>query len=117
MLVTLEARAREIFSAEGLRWPGLFIISGFRSQRLQAGINPAAPFSLHTFCPSLAVNLRVGDFAASLTPEFWPFLATIWKAMGGRWGGDFRPKPDVNHFEMPAVTVAAVRRAATAAVA
>lgn len=117
MLLSLEARAQEIFSAQGIRWPGLFIISGYRSARLQAELNPAAPLSLHRFCPSLAVNLRVADISASLTPTFWPFLGTIWKAMGGRWGGDFRPEPDVNHFELPAVTVAAVRRAAAAGVA
>lgn len=104
MLVSLEARAHELFSAEGIRWPGIFIISGYRSRTLQARLNPTVPQSKHTLCPSLAADLRVGDFAASLTREIWPVLGTIWKTMGGRWGGDFR-QPDPNHFELPTITV------------
>jgi len=100
MLVRLEARAAAIFSAEGLRWPGIFIISGHRSAAKQAFVNPSVPSSLHTRCPSLAVDLRVGDTPASTTAtEVWGFLGTLWKALGGRWGGDFRPRPDFNHFE------------------
>ena len=100
MLVALETRATQIFSAEGVRWPGIFIISGYRSPNLQAQVNPAASRSRHMFCPSLAADLRVGNLPASTTPtEFWAFLGTIWKTMGGRWGGDFRT-PDVNHFDI-----------------
>ena len=100
MLVSLEGRAAAIFSAEGLRWPGLFIISGHRTSGQQAEVNPTVPQSLHTQCPSLAADLRVGDVPASTTAtEVWAFLGTLWKAIGGRWGGDFRPKPDFNHFE------------------
>jgi len=106
MLIRLEARATEIFSAEGLRWPGVFVISGHRSPTLQAVVNPSVPGSLHTRCPSMAVDLRVGDAPASTTAtEVWVFLGTLWKALGGRWGGDFRPRPDYNHFE--ALTVRA----------
>lgn len=97
MLIALEARATQIFSAEGLRWPGIWIISGFRSQGLQAVVNPSAPRSLHTRCPSLAADLRVGDMPASTTPDFWRFLGTLWKALGGKWGGDFG---DDNHFSI-----------------
>ena len=99
MLVALEDRATRIFSAEGLRWPGLYIISGHRSKRRQLAVNPSAPNSRHTLCPSMAADLRVGDLPASTTPDFWRFLGTLWKAMGGRWGGDFKPQPDPNHFE------------------
>ena len=100
MLVVLEGRAAAIFSAEGLRWPGIFVISGHRSAARQAEINPTVPRSLHTQCPSLAADLRVGDTPASTTAtEVWSFLGTLWKAIGGRWGGDFRPEPDFNHFE------------------
>ena len=106
MLVRLEGRAAAIFSAEGLRWPGIFVISGHRSAARQAEVNPTVPRSLHTQCPSLAADLRVGDTPASTTAtEVWAFLGTLWKALGGRWGGDFRPKPDYNHFE--ALTVRA----------
>ena len=106
MLVLLEGRAAAIFSAEGLRWPGIFVISGHRSATRQAEVNPSLPGSLHRQCPSLAADLRVGDTPASTTAvEVWGFLGTLWKALGGRWGGDFRPKPDYNHFE--ALTVRA----------
>ena len=106
MLVALEAEATRQFSAQGFRWPGLWIISGYRSPRLQLDVNPLAPNSLHTRCPSLAVDLRVGDLPASLTPlEFWEFLGRIWGILGGRWGGRFTP-PDVNHFDLRALDVA-----------
>jgi len=105
MLVRLDGRARAIFSAEGLRWPGIFIISGHRTSARQARVNPTVPRSLHTQCPSLAADLRVGDAPASTTAtEVWAFLGTLWKALGGRWGGDFRPEPDFNHFEALTVT-------------
>ena len=112
LLVVLERRAAEIFSSQGLRWPGLWIISGYRSARLQASINPDVPDSLHTRCPSLAADLRVGNLAASVTPDFWPFVGQIWKGLGGRWGGDFKPTPDVNHFALPSVGVGPVVLAA-----
>lgn len=51
---------------------------------------------------SLAVDLRVGDIPAGVTPlELFGFLATGWKLIvpGGRWGGDFK-RPDVNHYDM-----------------
>jgi len=100
MLVALEAQATSIFSAEGIRWPGIFIISGFRSAEKQAGVNPFAPRSGHTYCPAVAADLRVGNLPASTTPiEFWRFLGSLWKAQGGRWGGDFT-EPDVNHFDI-----------------
>ncbi len=99
-LGTLDRRAADVFSAEGLRWPGVFVISGYRSAARQAAINPSAPQSLHTRCPALAVDLRVGDFPASTTPlDLWAVLGTIWKTLGGRWGGDFRPI-DPNHFDL-----------------
>ena len=111
MLVRLDADAAGRFSAEGFRWPGLFIISGFRSRLLQAEINPAAPNSLHTRCPSLAADLRVGDQPASLTPpELWAALGRRWSTLGGRWGGTFTP-PDPNHFDLIALDIGAGRPA------
>ena len=99
MVVTLDQRAAAAFATQGLRWPGLWIISGFRPAVLQASLNPLVRRSRHTRCPSMAIDLRVGDFPASTTPvEVWATLGGIWKTLGGRWGGDFRD-PDVNHFE------------------
>ena len=89
-------------SSGRLRWPGLWIISGHRSPSLQNQLNPAAPRSLHTDCPSLAVDVRVGNQPASLTsPEVWAWLGNRWKFRnpGWRWGGDFRNNYDPNHFD------------------
>jgi len=102
---------REIARA-GLRWPGLWIISGWRSTTRQAEINPNSPDSLHTRCPSLAAGLRGGHL-----PEFggqnaiWELLGGRWKLVGGRWGGDFTGPPgfkdisginrrEQNHFDL-----------------
>ncbi len=105
MLVRLDQWAAGQFSSQGLRWPGLFIISGHRSPLLQAEINPLAPASLHTRCPSLAADLRVGDLPASLTGiEIWHFLGQGWGLLGGRWGGSFSP-PDNNHFDLPSLSL------------
>ncbi len=96
-----------------LRWQGLTVISGHRSRSLQAEINPLAPRSLHTRCPALAVDLRVGNKPASTTPvEVWALLGQRWKlTTGGRWGGDFRSGcksrlgeicvSEANHFDLP----------------
>ena len=97
MVVALQERARDAFASQGVRFPGLWVISGWRSRTRQAAINPLAPDSRHTLCPSMAVDLRVGDLPASTTPtEIWATLGGIWKSLGGRWGGEFG---DPNHFE------------------
>lgn len=106
MLVELDAQATRQFSAQGFRWPGLFVISGYRSPALQLDVNPLAPNSLHTRCPSLAADLRVGDLPASLTPRnFWSLLGEAWERLGGRWGGRFTPE-DLNHFDLKALDLA-----------
>jgi len=85
-------------AAEGVRWPGAYIISGYRTATEQEAVNPSEPLSLHRRCPALAVDLRVGDTPASLTPfDTWGELGAIWKNLGGGWGGDFAV-PDLNHF-------------------
>lgn len=106
-LVDLDGKVGAIFSAQGLRWPGLSIISGFRSHQKQAALNPDAPDSYHTRCPALAVDLRVGDAPARTTPfELWAVVGQQWKLLGGRWGGDFA-EPDPNHFDFPALAIMA----------
>ena len=105
MLVGLDGRAARELSSPGFRWPGLFVISGHRSRILQSEVNPLAPKSLHTRCPSLAADLRVGDIPASVTPfALWAKLGRMWSTMGGRWGGTFRP-PDPNHFDLFALAI------------
>lgn len=103
MLYTLEAWARENLSSQGLRWPGLYIISGARSRPVPGAWDPTAPAataSLHLECPSLAADLRVGGTPATLTPpSVWGALGSAWERLGGRWGGRFDP-PDWNHFDL-----------------
>jgi len=108
MLQALDRWAFERFAREGIRWPGLRIISGHRSEESQANINPDAPDSLHRRCPSLAVDLRVGSVEGLSSDAEWELLGGRWKAMGGRWGGDFSPGKDItgvnraeqNHFDL-----------------
>jgi len=102
-IVEVEDVATRAFSAEGIRWPGLYILSGHRTEGQQADANPFNPASHHRCCPSLAVDLRVADIAASLTPRgVWQFVADLFEAQGVRWGGDFSDPElqsrELNHF-------------------
>jgi len=100
MLVRLEAKARAEFDALGIRWPGLRIISGFRSSEHQAQLNPAVTQSYHTRCPSLAADLRLGaDPPVGDLSNIWAIIGGMWELMGGRWGGRFST-PDPNHFDL-----------------
>lgn len=102
MLVRLEAEARRQFDAGGIRWPGLRIISGFRTSEHQAQLNPAVTQSYHTRCPSLAADLRLGaDPPVGDLTNIWAILGGIWELMGGRWGGRFQ-QADLNHFDLGA---------------
>jgi len=89
-LVETETVATRFFSAQGARWPGISIISGHRSKEQQAEANPRNPASHHRCCPSLAVDIRVGDLPASLTPpQFFEFVANGLSVYDIKWGGDF----------------------------
>jgi len=95
MVVRLEQQASREF---GRWWPGLWVISGHRNPTYNAQVG-GAPNSLHTACPSLAVDLRVGNVAGLSNPEVWAILGGMWRLMGGRWGGTFST-PDLNHFDL-----------------
>jgi len=90
-LVALDRWQKGRFAAAGLLGPSLWIISGHRSTERQAEVNPDAPNSLHTRCPSLAVDLRLGQNDPLLTvPQVWAILGGRWKlTTAGRWGGNF----------------------------
>lgn len=99
-LLLLDQWSAAELSAEGVRWAGLYIISGYRSPSVQIIVNPSAPRSLHTYCPSLAADLRVANEPAFHTLiQTWYALGQRWEFMGHRWGGRFRP-PDLNHFDL-----------------
>lgn len=99
-LIRLDTWAGDESARAGLVWPGLWIISGNRSPASQFDLNPESPGSLHTRCPSLAADLRIGNVPASISTEVqWTWLGARWKWIGGRWGGDFDP-PDLNHFDL-----------------
>lgn len=110
MIVALDAWADQGFRdprIPWLAWPGLYILSGYRTASQQADVNPDVPNSLHRRCPSLAVDLRVGNVYGLSSNAIWELLGGRWKAMGGRWGGDFDPGKDItgvnrreqNHFD------------------
>jgi len=100
MLQALDRWGDQQVTRAGFRWPGLFIISGHRTGEMQAEVGPDSPASLHTRCPSLAVDLRVGNVQASVTGDaIWDWLGARWALMGGRWGGRFS-KRDENHFDL-----------------
>jgi len=98
MLVRLEQQAARGF---GRYWPGLYIISGYRSPSHNADVG-GVPGSFHTACPSLAADLRVGNVAGLGSDEVWAILGGMWRLAGGKWGGTFSP-PDPNHFDIGGV--------------
>jgi len=102
-LVLVAALAKGLAAAEGFRWPGLYIISGYRTAAQQREVNPSFPASKHTRCPALAADLRIGDYPASVTPvEIWAFVGRLWRDTGGIWRGD-TIDDERNHFEDPDV--------------
>jgi hypothetical protein len=89
-LVALNAWAVRTAAAEGIRWPGVYIISGYRTRTMQASLNPDSPNSRHTACPSLAADLRVGSVPTGTTGDaILDWLGAKWILMGFRWGGMF----------------------------
>lgn len=97
-LVELDDVAARSYATERFRWPGLYIISGYRTRGEQARVNPFNEESHHRCCPALAADLRLDDIPASNTPvSVWEELGLFWKVLGGEWGGDFE-SPDLNHF-------------------
>jgi len=111
LIQALDRWAAEEIARTGLRWPGLHIISGHRSEEMQANLNPDAPLSLHRRCPALAIDLRLGTLAGLEPDSIWELLGARWRLMGGRWGGNFSPGKDIfgvnreeqNHFDLGSI--------------
>jgi len=97
-LVRLEEQAS---SELGRYWPGIYVISGYRSPAHNAEVG-GVPNSFHLSCPSLAVDLRVGNVAGLPDGEVMAILGGMWRLMGGKWGGTFRD-PSPNHFDIGGV--------------
>jgi len=81
--------------------PPLFIFSGYRTEAHNADVGGVAN-SLHTRCPALAVDLRVGSVAGLPDDEIQAILGGKWRLMGGRWGGTFSD-PSPHHFDIGGV--------------
>jgi len=90
-LVALNRWQKERFAASGFRGPDLWIVSGYRTPERNSQLPGAAENSLHTSCPAMAVDLRLGQSDGRLTPlEVWAILGGRWRlTTGGRWGGNF----------------------------
>jgi len=106
LLQELDRWAAGRFAELGLRWFGISIISGYRSKARQARENPDAPDSLHTTCPALAVDLRMGNLRGVEADTVWEWLGAQWQVLGGRWGGGFTGglpgvnRREQNHFDL-----------------
>jgi len=99
MLWSLEQSAHTDFDNAGpigIPYPGLFILSGFRTEEENDRVG-GAENSRHLICPSQAVDLRFGSVAGASAPAIWAYFGAKWKLLGGRWGGDFG---DENHFDL-----------------
>lgn len=104
----VEDLAERSAAISGIPWPGLFILSGHRTANQQAEVNPFSEASHHRCCPSLAVDLRVGDIPVSITPRpVWEEVANFFSVFEVRWGGDFSDpelaSAELNHFYLPGV--------------
>lgn len=102
------------------------IISGLRSRSQQAALatstarsTPAAPAGLSKHEVGFAhdVDLTTDAGRPIYTPAQLERLGVLWEQLGGRWGGRFKPTPDLNHFEAPEprATLAAYRNVMLAA--
>jgi hypothetical protein len=69
--------------------PTVLIISGYRTESHQAGLNPSVTRSCHVQCPSLAVDLRLGTTPGLIGDEVYSIYGVYWQTLGGRWGGNF----------------------------
>lgn len=93
MLVQMVGDLSLRFAAPRLRRlsiaPTVLIISGYRSEARQAGLNPSVTRSCHVQCPSMAVDLRLGTTPGLIGDEVYSIYGVYWQTLGGRWGGNF----------------------------
>lgn len=111
MLVALESWASVTIVNAAVRyslpyfiWPGIFIISAQRSIEHNRNVG-GVEGSLHTLCPSPAVDIRVGAVATGdAANPMLDWLGARWMQMGGRWGGLFTDHPNKGHLDLgPAI--------------
>lgn len=55
--------------------------------------------SLHLSKLAIDLNLFIKGVYQAGTPAYKP-LGDYWKSIGGSWGGDFKSRPDGNHFSL-----------------
>jgi hypothetical protein len=86
--------------------PGYSVVGG-QLQRTQAEANANAASgagisnSLHIKCLAIDLMLFIGG-AYKTKSEEYQLLGDKWKSMHSlcRWGGDFKTRPDGNHFSL-----------------
>lgn len=96
-LLKLDGWASTEFQKVGMiPYPGLRVISGFRTRQQNQSVG-GAPDSRHLTCPSTAVDLQFGSVAGISDQMIWAWFGARWQWLGGRWGGEF---DDPNHFDL-----------------
>jgi len=80
------------------------VVSAYRTAAEQASLTPGAGLYKASPTASRHVQRRAFDLGFSgyhwseVPPEYFRWLGAVWKAAGGRWGGDFQ-RPDPVHFD------------------
>jgi uncharacterized protein YcbK (DUF882 family) len=107
-LATLDAAGREaarwlVAYARAYGIP-VVVTSARRTAAEQAALTPARGLYKASPNASRHVSGRAFDLGISgyqwdeIDPAYWRWLGSVWKSLGGRWGGDFQ-RPDPIHFD------------------
>jgi len=80
------------------------VVSAYRSPAEQEALTPGRGLYKASVQGSRHVQRRAFDLGISgyrwqdVNPEYFRWLGSVWKYLGGRWGGDFS-RPDPVHFD------------------